>query len=707
MFKNFIKYFLLFAVPFIFSCEKQEGTALISLRISSDNSTTEVVGKSTTDSEVFTVKVLDSNSDVCYEFDDHNDIPETLALTKGSYKVIAYSAQEQKQAVFDEPYYYGETSFYADINDICEVKVECSHSLVKVSVEYSDELSEYMNSYETVVSNGDVDGTLTFGMNPTQFGYFMPNDGEFTYTLSGENRQGEQVEIVRTVTGLKVADFLQIQYEVDKDNELENANAIFDIKVNTTLTIYSTGVTILVDNNGDIIMPEEMKMEFANSDGDKYDFTTDVVDVFYPSTTSVISSIDSPEGLGYLEIRFKNREFGTIPQSLFNLATATSDDIALYAANGIDISFTKVNDKITSATIDMTAMTGMLEYSATEDYLVYEVEITALDVYEQYKQQVVPFRVYSKQHQTVNATLSSTTSGDVTLNARYLTDPIDGMTLVYKTVGSSSWTIIDDSDLDVNTTDKTYSATVNLPISNSTEYTLNTAIVSAGQITELGDAEITFKVVTVATIPNMSFDDWYASGDTWYPMAEGDDTFWSTGNPGLTSIFVGEDSNTTPDETYVISGKSAKLVSVDGITVVGKAAGNLFTGTYSTNISNPDQSVSFGQPFTGRPVKLNGYYMYQPAYNASYTDMCHIYMQLNDASGNVVGYAELKDANTTTEYQYFSLEIEYTSDATVAEIALVITSSHEGGVYENSSFPYGNAGSTLYVDEFSFSYVFE
>lgn len=68
-----------------------------------------------------------------------------------------------------------------------------------------------------------------------------------------------------------------------------------------------------------------------------------------------------------------------------------------------------------------------------------------------------------------------------------------------------------------------------------------------------------------------------------------------------------------------------KMSTITGVTLVTSAAGNLFIGTYKTNMTNPAASVSFGRPYTGaRPVKLSGYYKYEPH-------------ETNEGSGSVCG----------------------------------------------------------------------
>lgn len=235
-----------------------------------------------------------------------------------------------------------------------------------------------------------------------------------------------------------------------------------------------------------------------------------------------------------------------------------------------------------------------------------------------------------------------------------------------------------------------------------------------------GDA-LTFTTERFVEIPNLNFDTWTQSGKTWYanPIAGDSDesgAYWASGNEGVTSFLAGgNDAITEPAEgSDARNGKAAKMHTITGITLVGSAAGNLFIGTYKTNMSDPESSVSFGRPYNGaRPVKLKGYYKYspQPINNGSYpgsltTDECNIYLTVWDASGNQIGFGEFVGKDAVTEYAPFEFDIVY-SDPTkqAAKMTIVASSSHYGGHFVGSEVT-GQVGanSTLWIDDFELSY---
>lgn len=218
----------------------------------------------------------------------------------------------------------------------------------------------------------------------------------------------------------------------------------------------------------------------------------------------------------------------------------------------------------------------------------------------------------------------------------------------------------------------------------------------------------------------MNFDTWTQSGKTWYPNPVADNyddpqAYWATGNQGVTSV-GNRDSNVMPVEgTDAYKGKAVKMQTIEPMTLVGAAAGNIFIGKYKTNVGNPASSPSFGRPYSGaRPTKLSGYYKYKsmPISNDGTvpgnlkTDQCHIYFKLWNASGQEIAYGEFVGSETVTAYTKFEFDIEYSdTESKPATITIVATSSKYGGEF-NGLKVVGQvgSGSTLWVDEFELGY---
>lgn len=232
-----------------------------------------------------------------------------------------------------------------------------------------------------------------------------------------------------------------------------------------------------------------------------------------------------------------------------------------------------------------------------------------------------------------------------------------------------------------------------------------------------GDKEgevLTFTTEKFVEIPNLNFENWSQNGKNWYPNADASNSYWATGNEGVT---LGSNSNTTGvDESY--SNKAARLETVKFtmfVFVTVKAAGNIFIGSYETNTSDPASSVTFGRPYDGaRPTKLSGYFKYQPGSEMSdgsvpseklEKDECDIYIMLWSGE-NIIAESHFVTNQTVSEYTKFELPVEYTDKTKYPDkIAIVATSSRYGGYFDGLNVIGQIAvGSTLYVDEFSLSY---
>lgn len=239
----------------------------------------------------------------------------------------------------------------------------------------------------------------------------------------------------------------------------------------------------------------------------------------------------------------------------------------------------------------------------------------------------------------------------------------------------------------------------------------------------------TFTTDETPEIPNLSLDAWTLGKTTWYPNADASNSYWATGNLGVTLSIVNKPSNSVPsDETVGGTGKAAQLSTI-AVPVAKIAAGNLFIGDFILGSPPPmtlpamRKSPKFGRPYTGRPTSLTGWYKYTsktidiaadntlPETQAllGQPDQCHIYISLENwgtaterplgttapslAEASVIGCGEFYTAQTVSEYTKFTITIDYknTTDKPT-HIVLVATSSRWGGDF------CGGTGSQLLVD---------
>lgn len=286
------------------------------------------------------------------------------------------------------------------------------------------------------------------------------------------------------------------------------------------------------------------------------------------------------------------------------------------------------------------------------------------------------------------------------------------LSVEYRVQGEEDWKPVDASAVTV-TGNTTYSATLT-GLATGTNYEVR-ALADGN-----GSDIYSFQTEEVVKIPNMDFETWTQNGKTWYPNPVANNlddaqAYWATGNEGVT---IYKESSTVPvtgSDAY--SGTSAKMYTYGDILLVGAAAGNLFIGTYKTNMGSPKSSPTFGRPYTGaRPTKLSGYYKYKSmpiTYNGTVpgnlkNDECQIYFMLWDETGKQIAYGEFTGTETVTEYTRFEFDIDYSDmEAKPAKIAIVATSSKYGGEFDAAGkkvIGQVGDGSTLWVDEFELSY---
>lgn len=214
---------------------------------------------------------------------------------------------------------------------------------------------------------------------------------------------------------------------------------------------------------------------------------------------------------------------------------------------------------------------------------------------------------------------------------------------------------------------------------------------------------------------------------------------WASGNQGVAIIQY----KWTPDKfptKSVDDGYQGKGVCLstqyagDLGKMMGKpiAAGNLFLGNFNLVqvLIDPLKATEFGIPMDKEPVRVTGYYKYQPGEKftdknmkqvAGRTDEASIYavfFRNTDANGNkvvlygdnvltsphIVSKAEVKSLPPTDQWSRFEMffEGEDADPAVLSSLGynmtLVFSSSKGGAAFE------GAIGSTLYVDEVEVSF---
>ena len=210
---------------------------------------------------------------------------------------------------------------------------------------------------------------------------------------------------------------------------------------------------------------------------------------------------------------------------------------------------------------------------------------------------------------------------------------------------------------------------------------------------------------------------------------------WATGNPGfrLSKALAPADEYPTVPLRDGYDGAGVMLTTSDtgafGVMVNKRlAAGNLFLGTFDVSVALKDalQATCFGVPFEKKPIRLTGYYQYQPGakFQDFYgkevpgkTDQAAIYAVLfrnHDSQGNalvlhgddvktnpnIVALADLKDIPATSEWTTFNVDFDYKGEVDLDllqergySLTIVFSSSTGGDTFE------GAIGSQLKIDK--------
>lgn len=171
---------------------------------------------------------------------------------------------------------------------------------------------------------------------------------------------------------------------------------------------------------------------------------------------------------------------------------------------------------------------------------------------------------------------------------------------------------------------------------------------------------------------------------------------WASGNAAV-NIVPGATPPTTKTTDAQHGNNAVKLTTQS---IFGQiAAGNLFTGRFQLNLTNPVKSAQMGIPYVAKPTAFNVYYKYTSVSG----DSCAIYALLTKyntvtKTRDTVGFGQFKTHVTVSSYTLLHVPITYRNTETPDSIAMVFTSSADGGNFR------GRVGSSLTVDNLSLEF---
>lgn len=185
------------------------------------------------------------------------------------------------------------------------------------------------------------------------------------------------------------------------------------------------------------------------------------------------------------------------------------------------------------------------------------------------------------------------------------------------------------------------------------------------------------------------------SFETWI---NGEPDPWTTSNQNVLGLV--NFTMVTKDVTDPMDGTaSAKLAVVTKtIPFVGTYTlpGILTLGKLNIDLVAQTASLSGGAAFTGRPLKLTGYYKYQPVNN----DVCVIGCGLsrwNNGITDTIGFGAMNTNATLNAWTYFEIPLTYhLPDAPDTVNILILNSNPVDGL--------NHTGTTMWIDNLAFDY---
>lgn len=642
--------------------------------------------------------------------DDHRTLTGSpLVLKAGQYEVRAF-AGTGAVAAFDAPYYEGTATVDVVAGEDTQAELTCTLANVKVTVSRSEIIKNSFSAFSVTVSNGQEAGTLEFKDETLSKEGYFPCSGTLTWVLSLTSNDGRSYTLSDDITGVRPREHYNIHFDMDS-TVFVDMGAVTSIKVTIDGTFNETEhmVTIPIEK-----APEPVITESTG------------IDLSQPVTSLILSTADvESEGVGLFRAEaqagFRRVVLGHSADTLIKLGVPDSLNLvdpavtiaygAAAKAAGIIWSEAAGGDK--SISIDLRKMLLQLPVGS------YSLTLSVLDLQRQYVVRRLDITlVPDMEVQTDPVNLSGVWARHATVSARYntATEPA-GMTFQYRRTGEEAWT---EFPVDGLVKDGTAFSAVLTGLEPATEYEVR-AITAAEQKDENIQK---FTTEAAEQLPNFNFDSWYKDGKSWYANADmGSNYFWDSGNKGANTL--SEVNPTSPEETFVVSGKAVRMESK--YVIMAFAGGNIYSGSFGA-VSGLGASINFGRPYACRPAALHGWYSYAPKEinrtKAPYDnlkgtmDIGKIYVALTDwsspfnvntntgtffdpASDAVIAYGELEISdNSNGEYKEFTINLDYRDLTRKPTHVLVVATASKYADYFT-----GGEGSKLYIDEFEF--IFE
>lgn len=315
-------------------------------------------------------------------------------------------------------------------------------------------------------------------------------------------------------------------------------------------------------------------------------------DIPYPFVEAAITAI---------EVEGQCNDAGNGPGSA--VINNAKHSVQLYVDETVDLSRVSIKrlEVSNDATISVTKGAVNSANFPTKSFKeIGDAESTRVDF-----TQPVLFNLHTYQDYEWTVTASQVIRGDVDVFARCTSARLSGEvkagkvpTVDYRAEGANDWIQIPAAQVSV--ADGKYTVELTGLVPGST-YEYRVAYGTSAPTAS------TFTTAPALQVPNSSFDDWSSEGTgtrtLWLPKAEGDETFWDTGNRGATTVGASNSTGETEGDRTFANLQSKYIV-------VKFAAGNIFSGDYLAT-DGTNGILSFGREFESFPTKLQFDYKFK------------------------------------------------------------------------------------------------
>lgn len=694
---NNFKYILLLVLSLmLFSCNKGDdselrvkGEGLLNISLGYD---LDAVQATKADNPVFKIDIKDFTTGVIVKtVENSSSLTESpLKLRAGKYIVVASNGTDI-DAAFNSPFYQGKDTVVIVAGESAASTIECTLANVKVSILMSESITTNFSKYDVTVTNQE-NGYLLFDKEHLDSAGYFKCTGTLKWSVNLTNTDGQEFVVSNIISNVKPREHYKISFDVNGNSEDSQGGASISVSYDTEMTVKEYSIDISLNKKAMPVISDA-------SGADVYSLLR------APQGAGVLGllNINAAAGITDVVVSHSNSvltELG-VPKS-FSLLSADAAALSLCG-----ISWSTIETGVsTSASLDLRTLLSQ-KLALGE----YSITIDVFDAQSQHLELPLKIKVIPDVEVSIISVDMWGKFGYVYF--QYNTEAVpDGMAVRYKKSSESSWSTFAGT---YSINGVKYSAKIT-GLEPNTPYDFQ--VVSTKDVKD--DNILSGTTSGISQLPFSSFDSWIEDGGAYYPTDNLSNLYWDSANKATGSMGT---NPTTQSTSFVVSGSSAKLKSESMLGVL--AAGNLYTG-YFVERSGTNAKVSFGRPFTDRPLRLKGYYNYAPVAidkaKDPYTslkgqmDYCQIYIMLttwtepyvvdsgaknfiNPSADYVVAYGQLSDnAATGASFKEFSIELNYLSNKTPTHIVVVGCASKYGDYFT------GGVGSVLYLDEFSLEY---